>query len=88
MVKVSGSLVVLSAIAALATASAASAQDRGGRDGSGPVGAACQSDIEQHCKGLKHGAGAVRSCLESNRVKVSKACAAALDSTGPGRRQR
>ena len=55
--------------------------------GTGPVAAACQQDIEKLCSGKEHGAGAVRDCLESNRAKVSAACAAALNSTGGGRRQ-
>ncbi len=88
MSTVSKSLVLIGALATMASVGTASAQPRGARDGSGPVGVACQADIEQHCKGLSHGAGAVRSCLESNRAKVSKACAAALDNTGFGRRQR
>lgn len=81
-------LLVLGALATMASTGIATAQPRGSRDGSGPAGVACQADIEQHCKGLSHGAGAVRSCLESNRAKVSKACAAALEGTGFGRRQR
>ena len=55
--------------------------------GTGPVAAACHQDIEKLCSGKEHGAGAVRDCLESNRAKVSAACAAALNSTGGGRRQ-
>ena len=55
--------------------------------GTGPVAAACQQDIEKLCSGKEHGAGAVRDCLESNKAKVSAACATALNSTGGGRRQ-
>jgi len=55
--------------------------------GTGPVAAACQQDIEKLCSGKEHGAGAVRDCLESNKAKVSAACANALNTTGGGRRQ-
>lgn len=82
------SLLVLSSLATLVAVDGASAQNRGRRDGSGPVGVACQSDIALHCKGLSHGGGAVRSCLERNRTDVSKSCAAALGNTGSGRRNR
>jgi len=54
--------------------------------GNGPVATACQQDIEKLCAGKEHGQGAVRACLETNRGKVSAACANALDSTGAGRR--
>lgn len=53
--------------------------------GTGPVASACQQDIEKLCSGKEHGAGAVRDCLETNKSKVSAACAVALDSTGGGR---
>ena len=86
MPKKLNSIVILSAMSALVAVTAASAETRGRRDGTGPVGVACQADIEQVCKGLSHGAGAVRKCLEANKSKVSKACAAALDGTGRGRR--
>lgn len=88
MSTVSKSLLAIGGLATMLSAGTAFAQPRGARDGSGPVGVACQADIEQHCKGLGHGGGAVRSCLENNRANVSKACAAALDNTGFGRRQR
>lgn len=81
------SILVLSALATIVAVDVASAQNRGRRDGSGPVGVACQDAIARHCKDMSHGAGAVRSCLESNRGDVSKACAAALDNTGYGRRR-
>lgn len=55
--------------------------------GAGPVAAACQQDIEKLCSGKEHGAGAIRACLETNKAKVSAACATALDTTGPGRRR-
>lgn len=55
--------------------------------GTGPVASACQQDIEKLCSGKEHGAGAVRDCLESNKAKVSAACATALNSTGRGRGQ-
>lgn len=51
----------------------------------GPVAAACKDDIAAHCAGMQHGQGGVRACLEANKTKVSEACKAALDSTGPGK---
>jgi hypothetical protein len=62
-----------------------SALAQGGGVGSGPVGTICDKDIKTYCTGLQHGAGAVRSCLEENRAKVSQDCRAALDTTGGGR---
>lgn len=55
--------------------------------GIGPVAAACQQDIGKLCTGKEHGQGGVRACLESNKAKVSAACANALDTAGPGRRR-
>jgi hypothetical protein len=52
--------------------------------GQGPVATACQHDIKALCLGKEHGRGALRACLESNKAKVSEACAKALDSTGAG----
>lgn len=60
----------------------------GGGAGTGPVGTICEKDIKAYCAGLQHGAGAVRSCLEENRSKVSPDCRAALDTTGGGRMAR
>jgi hypothetical protein len=62
-----------------------SALAQGGGVGTGPVGTICDKDIKTYCSDLKHGAGAVRSCLEENRAKVSQDCRTALDTTGGGR---
>ncbi|MEQ1717896.1 MAG: cysteine rich repeat-containing protein [Hyphomicrobium sp.] len=51
----------------------------------GPVATACKDDIPKLCAGKEHGQGEVRACLEANKDKVSAACKAALDSTGPGK---
>lgn len=51
-------------------------------DGTGMVGQACQTDIQQFCAGLEHGQGAVRDCLEDNYDQVSQACRQALDTMG------
>ncbi len=53
--------------------------------GQGPVAASCGDEIAKLCAGKEHGGGAVRACLEANKDKVSAACKAALDTTGPGR---
>jgi hypothetical protein len=75
-------------LAATSWSSLASAQAQGGGVGNGPVGTICDKDIKTYCADLKHGAGAVRSCLEENRAKVSQDCRAALDTTGGGRMAR
>lgn len=53
----------------------------------GPVATACKDDIPKLCAGKEHGQGDVRACLEANKDKVSAACKAALDTTGPGKGQ-
>lgn len=53
--------------------------------GKGPVAQSCGDEITKLCAGKEHGGGAVRACLEANKDKVSAACKAALDTTGPGR---
>lgn len=58
---------------------------RGQGPGTGPVAAACQTEIEQKCAGKEHGNRDIRACLEANRASLSAACKAALDSTGGGR---
>lgn len=72
---------------AVATMFATSAGAQRYEPGTGPVAEACQQDIEKLCADKEHGQGAIRSCLENNKAKVSTACAAALDSTGPGRKR-
>jgi hypothetical protein len=52
--------------------------------GPGPTARVCSSDIQKFCRGLRHGTAEVRSCLEDNRVRVSRACRQALDTTGGG----
>lgn len=70
--------VAIAALSTLAVTSQAVAQN-------GPVATACREDIAQYCADKQHGQGNVRACLEANRDKLSKACKAALDRTGPGR---
>ena len=60
-------------------ASAALAQQ-----GQGPVASACNDDIAKLCAGKSHENREARTCLEANKAKVSAACKAALESTGPG----
>lgn len=81
---------VLALSATVVFVSVSQAQPAGPRNqgpGTGPVVAACQSDIEQLCEGKEHGNGAIRACLEANHAKLSAECRNALDSTGPGRRR-
>lgn len=76
----------LTATLVLATAALAQpAGPRGQGPGTGPVVAACQTEIEQKCAGKEHGNRDIRACLEANRASLSAACKAALDSTGGGR---
>lgn len=76
--------VSVAVIAAMfAVPAAAMAQGKG----QGPVANACGSEIATLCAGKEHGSGAVRSCLNANRAKLSEGCKAALDNTGPGRGQ-
>jgi hypothetical protein len=51
----------------------------------GPVATACNDDMPKFCAGKEHVQGEMRACLEANKDKVSAACKAALDSTGPGK---
>lgn len=76
----------LAATVVLATASFAQPMaPRGQGPGTGPVVAACQTEIEQKCSGKEHGNRDIRTCLEANRASLSKPCQDALDSTGGGR---
>lgn len=61
------------------TASAALAQQV-----QGPVASACKDDLAKVCAGKSHENREARTCLEANKAKVSAACKAALESTGPG----
>jgi hypothetical protein len=76
---------ILAATSWSSLAGSVSALAQGGGVGTGPVGTICDKDIKTYCADLKHGAGAVRSCLEENRAKVSQDCRTALDTTGGGR---
>jgi hypothetical protein len=87
MLKTGTILLAMAAMALLATIDAASAQGRGRGDGSGPVGSACAGEIKTYCARMSHGRGAVRGCLEDHRSELSRACMAALDNTGWGRRR-
>jgi hypothetical protein len=71
-------------VAAAALVPAGDAFARGGcrGQGNGPVATACSEEIATHCKGLRHGQGAVRQCLASHRDDLSDKCKAALDSRG------
>ena len=51
----------------------------------GPVATVCAKDIQKYCATQGHGDRQTRSCLESNRKKLSAACRRALDTTGGGR---
>lgn len=70
----------LPALALVMLATAANAQP-----GQGPVATVCQDEMAKLCAGKQHANREMRSCLEANKAKVSAACKAALDSTGPGK---
>lgn len=71
-------ILTTAAVALIVSAGVAMAQ-------SGPVSSACKDDLAMHCAGKSHQNRDARSCLESNKDKVSAACKAALDSTGGGK---
>ena len=68
------------AVALTVGAGAAMAQQ-----GQGPVATACNDDLAKLCAGKSHGNREARSCLETNKAKVSAACKTALDTTGGGK---
>jgi len=74
------------AAAMMASASYGQGGPKGGQGmGTGPVAAACQTEIADKCAGKEHGNRAARTCLEANRASLSDACKTALDTTGRGR---
>lgn len=76
------------AIIVLAAVSAIAATDTASVRGRGPVGVQCSGEIDRYCPALRHGAGAMRACLQNHRRRLSRSCKAALDYTGGGRRWR
>jgi hypothetical protein len=54
----------------------------------GPVATYCAQEISRYCAQERHGAGGVRSCLESNWRRLSDDCRAVLGRTGGGQRWR
>ncbi len=50
----------------------------------GTVARVCAADIQSYCADKDHGSRQTRTCLESNRDKLTAECRQALDSTGPG----
>ena len=77
--------IVMAATAAiLIPANIASAQGMG----RGPVASACAPEIDRYCQGVRHGYGAVRSCLQAHRQGLSGHCRYALGHTGYGWRWR
>jgi hypothetical protein len=77
-------ILVASAAYLFVCAGAASAQGFG----RGPVATFCAPEISRYCAHERHGAGAVRACLESNRRRLSHDCRNALGSTAGGQRWR
>ena len=73
---------ILAGGAALALMTSAAIAQQG--TGTGPVATACASDITKYCAGKSHANREVRTCLETNKAKVTAACKTALDSTGGG----
>ena len=70
--------VLITCLGSLALISSASAQ-------SGPVATACKTDIARYCAGKGHGNRQTRTCLETNKAKVSDGCKTALETTGGGK---
>lgn len=55
--------------------------------GTGPVARLCMTEVGKFCAEVEHKNGQVRTCLESHRSELGEACTAALDTTGPNRKQ-
>ena len=83
-------MIIAAAATLLAATGTAQAQrmGRGMGTGSGPVASACAMEINRYCSNMRHGGGAVRSCLAARRTKLSRNCRWALNNTGYGRRWR
>lgn len=79
---IAGALTLAAAVALTTASFAQPMAPRGQGPGTGPVVAACQTEIEQKCSGKEHANRDIRTCLEANRASLSKACQDALDSTG------
>ena len=77
-------IAMAAAVAMLLPADLASAQGMG----RGPVANACGPEIGTYCAHERHGAGAVRACLQSNWRRLSNDCRSVLGSTGGGQRWR
>ena len=49
----------------------------------GPVSAhgkgECKADIENFCKGIEHGQGRIRECLQQNKDRLSSSCQAKIE---------
>ena len=73
-------LALMATLAVTVSAGAALAQQ-----GTGPVVSACADDIAKYCAGKSHQNREARTCLETNKSKVSAACKTALDTTGGGK---
>ena len=71
-------------VAMLVSADLASAQGMG----RGPVASACAPEIGRYCAQERHGAGAVRACLQSNWRRLSHDCRSVLGTTWGGQRWR
>lgn len=69
---------IFAAAAVAFTAMPALAQD-------GPVATACKNDLATYCAGKTHEDRQARTCLESNKSKVSADCKTALETTGGGK---
>jgi Cysteine rich repeat len=46
------------------------------------VTAACQTDMQQLCKGVEPGGGRIAHCLKQNDSKLSQACRSAIEHKG------
>jgi hypothetical protein len=48
--------------------------------------AACSSDVEKHCPGMKPGDGKLMKCMKEKEAQLSEGCKSAMSSMGPNRR--
>lgn len=71
--------VALCAGLSLAAASSGHTQTIGYGEAIRQLTAACGADIENHCKGVKPGGGAISVCLAKNASSISSGCASTFE---------
>jgi hypothetical protein len=70
---------VCAALVSVWGGSQAAAQTIGYGEAIRQLTAACGTDIEKHCKGVKPGGGAISACLAKNAGSISGGCASTFE---------